>query len=270
MAAGDLDGDGKIEVAVTTTNTADDGAQVFVFSPNGKLFQPAGTSFPAWPRYNTAKGVGGDADTNGQGQNGYGCFGLNVGIAQGDAETPAEELVRSARRAVARTRSLGRGAVNLGKALLNVTSAARPLTERPGLDFSFSGLKTAVVVALRNHGPLDDQSRADAARGFEEAVVDTLVIKCRRALEHAGARTLVVAGGVGANRRLRARMLAMGERDGVRVVYPRAEFCTDNAAMIALLGHLRLAAGQADDLAIRARARWPMTELAPPSPGQRS
>ena len=141
----------------------------------------------------------------------------------------------------------------------------RPLTERPGLDFSFSGLKTAVVVALRKHGDLDDQSRADAARGFEEAVVDTLVIKCRRALAATGVRTLVIAGGVGANRRLRARMLAMGEREGVRVVYPRAEFCTDNAAMIALLGHLRLAAGQRDDLGIRARARWPMTDLAPPS-----
>ena len=143
----------------------------------------------------------------------------------------------------------------------------RPLTERPGLDFSFSGLKTAVVVALRNHGAnLDDQARADAARGFEEAVVDTLVIKCRRALEQTGAATLVVAGGVGANRRLRERMLAMGEREGARVVYPRAEFCTDNAAMIALLGELRLAAGQHDDFAIRARARWPMTELAPPAP----
>jgi N6-L-threonylcarbamoyladenine synthase len=74
-----------------------------------------------------------------------------------------------------------------------------------------------------------------------------------------------VAGGVGANRRLRARMLAMGDREGVRVVYPRVEFCTDNAAMIALLGHLRLSAGQSDDLAIRARARWPMSELLPPS-----
>jgi len=139
----------------------------------------------------------------------------------------------------------------------------RPLTERPGLDFSFSGLKTAVVVALRDRD-LDDQARADAAQAFEEAVVETLVIKCRRALAATGARSLVVAGGVGANRRLRARMLAMGERDGVRVVYPRVEFCTDNAAMIALLGHLRLAAGQRDDLAIRARARWPMTELVPP------
>ncbi len=142
----------------------------------------------------------------------------------------------------------------------------RPLTERPGLDFSFSGLKTAVVVALRNHGSLDPQARADAARGFEEAVVDTLVIKCRRAIEATGAATLVVAGGVGANRRLRARMLAMGERQGVRVVYPRAEFCTDNAAMIALLGELRLAAGERDDFSIRARARWPMTDLVPPAP----
>jgi len=141
----------------------------------------------------------------------------------------------------------------------------RPLTERPGLDFSFSGLKTAVVVALRKHGALDDQGRADAARGFEEAVVDTLVIKCRRALEVTGVRSLIVAGGVGANRRLRARMLAMGERDGVRVVYPRPEFCTDNAAMIALLGQLRLAKGQHDDLAIRARARWSMSDLSPPS-----
>lgn len=139
----------------------------------------------------------------------------------------------------------------------------RPLTERPGLDFSFSGLKTAVVVALRDR-VLDEQTRADAARAFEEAVVDTLVIKCRRALEAGDVGTLVVAGGVGANRRLRARMLAMGEREGVRVVYPRAEFCTDNAAMIALLGELRLAAGEHDDLAIRARARWPMTELGPP------
>jgi N6-L-threonylcarbamoyladenine synthase len=142
----------------------------------------------------------------------------------------------------------------------------RPLTERPGLDFSFSGLKTAVVVALRDR-VLDEQTRADAARAFEEAVVDTLVTKCARALEATGARTLVVAGGVGANRRLRARVRAMGERAGVRVVYPRVEFCTDNAAMIALLGELRLSAGQHDGLALRARARWPMTELGPPAGG---
>jgi len=141
----------------------------------------------------------------------------------------------------------------------------RPMTERPGLDFSFSGLKTAVVVALRGRA-LDDQTRADAALAFEEAVVDTLVVKSRRAMEATDARTLVVAGGVGANRRLRARMLAMGERQGVRVAYPRAEFCTDNGAMIALLGHLRLSAGERGNLAIAARARWSMTELVPPAP----
>ena len=145
----------------------------------------------------------------------------------------------------------------------------RPMTERPGLDFSFSGLKTAVVVALRGR-TLDDRTRADAALAFEEAVVDTLVMKSKRAIEATDARTLVVAGGVGANRRLRARMLAMGERHGVRVAYPRPEFCTDNAAMIALLGHLRLSAGQRGDLAISARARWSMSELVPPAAGLQS
>jgi N6-L-threonylcarbamoyladenine synthase len=140
----------------------------------------------------------------------------------------------------------------------------RPLTERPGLDFSFSGLKTAVVVALRGRD-LDPETRADAAREFEEAVVDTLLIKAERAIELTGTATLVVAGGVGANHRLRMRMLAMGERLGVRVVYPRSEFCTDNAAMIALLGYLRLSGGERDQLSIRARARWPMTELVPPA-----
>jgi hypothetical protein len=92
MAAGDLDGDGKIEVVVTTTNTADKASQVFTFSPDGKLFQPAGVSWPAWPRYNTRAGSGGDADTNGQGQHGYGCFGLNVGIANID-DDPQQEIV---------------------------------------------------------------------------------------------------------------------------------------------------------------------------------
>ena len=139
----------------------------------------------------------------------------------------------------------------------------RPLTERPGLDFSFSGLKTAVIVALRDR-VLDEQTRADAALAFEDAVADTLIVKCERALEQTGAQTLVVAGGVGANRRLREGMRALGQRLGVRVAYPRPEFCTDNAAMIALLGCLRLGAGQHDDLAIRVRARWPMSELRPP------
>jgi len=92
MAAGDLDGDGRIEVAVTTTNTKENGAQVFVFAPDGKLFQPAGTSFPAWPRYNTRAGEGGDSDTNGQGQQGYGCFGLNVGIGNVDDDAQQEVI----------------------------------------------------------------------------------------------------------------------------------------------------------------------------------
>jgi N6-L-threonylcarbamoyladenine synthase len=139
----------------------------------------------------------------------------------------------------------------------------RPLTERSGLDFSFSGLKTAVIVALRDR-ELDERTRADAALAFEEAVAETLTIKCERAIEQTGAQTLIVAGGVGANRRLRAGLLALGQRLGVRVAFPRPEFCTDNAAMIALLGSLRLAAGEQDDLAIRARARWPMSQLTPP------
>jgi N6-L-threonylcarbamoyladenine synthase len=139
----------------------------------------------------------------------------------------------------------------------------RPLTERPGLDFSFSGLKTAVVVAIRDR-ELDDSTRADVAHAFEEAVVETLAIKCERALEATGAQTLVVAGGVGANQRLRARVRELGKDLGVQVFYPRPEFCTDNAAMVALAGCLRLEAGQRDDLGVRARARWPISELAPP------
>ncbi len=93
MAAADLDGDGQIEVVVTTTNTSDTGSQVFVFSPNGKLYQPAGTSFQAWPRYNTRAGLGGDTDTNGIGQTGYGCYGLNVGIGNIDDDAQQEIIV---------------------------------------------------------------------------------------------------------------------------------------------------------------------------------
>ncbi|PZN28321.1 MAG: tRNA (adenosine(37)-N6)-threonylcarbamoyltransferase complex transferase subunit TsaD, partial [Proteobacteria bacterium] len=103
----------------------------------------------------------------------------------------------------------------------------RPMLDRPGLDFSFSGLKTAVVVAVRGltagGGELDFQVRADLAREFEEAVVETLAVKCMRALEQTGHDTLVVAGGVGANRRLREALSALGARRGVRVLYPRPE-----------------------------------------------
>lgn len=139
----------------------------------------------------------------------------------------------------------------------------RPMLDRPGLDFSFSGLKTAVVVAVRGL-TLDDAARADVARGFEDAMVDTLVTKSMRALRATGLATLVVAGGVGANRRLRAALAKSAAAAGVRVVFPRPEFCTDNAAMIALAGHHRLAAGEREGLAVRAQARWPLDELRPP------
>src|ERR1700733_15119139 len=116
----------------------------------------------------------------------------------------------------------------------------RPMLDRPGLNFSFSGLKTAALVALRGR-VLDDQIRADVARGFQEAVVDTLAEKSRRALRATGHRRLVVAGGVGANRKLRERLAAVALESGAKLYFPRAEFCTDNGAMIALAGCLRLA-----------------------------
>ncbi len=144
----------------------------------------------------------------------------------------------------------------------------RPMLDRPGLDFSFSGLKTAVVTTLRQLQQggiiLDEQTRADVASSFQQAVVETLAAKCVRALKQTGTRTLVVAGGVGANRVLRARLTAMGTQLGFTVRYPRPEFCTDNAAMIAYVGCQRLMAGEQDDLSIRAVARWPMDSLKAP------
>lgn len=139
----------------------------------------------------------------------------------------------------------------------------RPMLDRPGLDFSFSGLKTSVVVALRDQA-LDDQMRADAAYEFQQAVVETLVAKCELALRQTQLRTLVVAGGVGANVALRRELMALGARRGVQVLYPRPAFCTDNAAMIAYAGAQRLAAGAAEDLKIRATARWPLDTLRAP------
>jgi N6-L-threonylcarbamoyladenine synthase len=139
---------------------------------------------------------------------------------------------------------------------------SRPMTDRPGLDFSFSGLKTQVMLAWQ----ASDQSpetRADLARGFEDAVVETLAIKCDRALEQTGARTLVVAGGVGANTRLRARLHALAEKRGGRACFPRAEFCTDNGAMIAFAGALRLRAGQHEAAIVTVQPRWDMASLPP-------
>jgi N6-L-threonylcarbamoyladenine synthase len=139
----------------------------------------------------------------------------------------------------------------------------RPMLDRPGLDFSFSGLKTAVVVAVRGK-EITPELRCDVAHAFQEAVVETLAVKCERALKQTGARTLVVAGGVGANKRLRERLSQMGAARGVLVKYPRPEFCTDNAAMIAYAGYRRLIAGQHDDLRIQATARWPLDTLQAP------
>ncbi len=137
---------------------------------------------------------------------------------------------------------------------------SRPMTDRPGLDFSFSGLKTQVLLAWQKSDQ-GEQTRADIARAFEEAIVDTLIIKCRRALEATGARRLVIAGGVGANRRLRAELAAAGEQDGFRVYFPRLAFCTDNGAMIALAGAIRLAGGQHQDETVQVRPRWDLQSL---------
>ena len=137
---------------------------------------------------------------------------------------------------------------------------SRPMINRPGLDFSFSGLKTQVLLAWQKSDQ-SAQTRADVARAFEEAIVDTLIIKCRRALEATGAQRLVIAGGVGANRRLRADLAAAGEHDGFRVYFPRLAFCTDNGAMIALAGAIRLASGQYQDATIQVRPRWDLQSL---------
>jgi N6-L-threonylcarbamoyladenine synthase len=144
---------------------------------------------------------------------------------------------------------------------------SRPMTDRPGLDFSFSGLKTQVMLAWRDSDQ-SDATRADIARGFEDAAVDTLAIKCGRALEVAGCRTLVVAGGVGANRRLRARLQEQAAASGGRVCFPPMELCTDNGAMIAFAGALRLEAGQHDDAAIHVTPRWNMEDLNALAPAQ--
>ena len=137
---------------------------------------------------------------------------------------------------------------------------SRPMTDRPGLDFSFSGLKTQVLLAWRG-SDRSEQTRADVARGFEEAIVETLAIKCRRALASTGYTRLVVSGGVGANKRLRAQLAEAGQREGFSAYFPRLAFCTDNGAMIALAGSIRLAAGQTTGPEIRVQPRWDLQTL---------
>lgn len=135
----------------------------------------------------------------------------------------------------------------------------RPMTDRPGLDFSFSGLKTSALNALQ---AVEEGRRADVAYAFEQAVVETLAIKCRRALRQTGLKRLVIAGGVGANQRLRERMSELAAAEGAEVYYPRLEFCTDNGAMIAYAGAVRLKAGQVDaGLGFRAHPRWSLENL---------
>ncbi len=141
-------------------------------------------------------------------------------------------------------------------------SFPRPMTNKPGLDFSFSGLKTHTRNLWIN-GEQDETTQADIAAGFQEAVVDTLVIKCRRAMQHTRAQQLVVAGGVGANLALRQTLQQAGKKYGWKVSYPRLEFCTDNGAMIAFAGCQRLLAGQHTGLGLQAFARWPLDQLPP-------
>ena len=136
----------------------------------------------------------------------------------------------------------------------------RPMTDRPGLDFSFSGLKTFAANTIRAN-PDDDQTRADIARAFEDAVVDTLSIKCKRALDQTGFKRLVIAGGVSANRTLREQMAIMMQKRGGEVFYARPEFCTDNGAMIAYAGMVRLKGGTRGELSVSVRPRWPLAEL---------
>lgn len=143
----------------------------------------------------------------------------------------------------------------------------RPMVDRPGLDFSFSGLKTATLTAVTAHaqanGLPDDQTCADIAHAFQAAVVDTLVIKCKRALEQTGMKTLVIAGGVSANKKLREELETQLAKIGAGVFYARHEFCTDNGAMIAYAGCQRLLAGQQESLAVNVKARWPLNTLTP-------
>nr|WP_024966816.1 tRNA (adenosine(37)-N6)-threonylcarbamoyltransferase complex transferase subunit TsaD [Pantoea sp. IMH] len=138
----------------------------------------------------------------------------------------------------------------------------RPMTDRPGLDFSFSGLKTFAANTIRNNSD-DEQTRADIARAFEDAVVDTLAIKCKRALEQTGFKRLVIAGGVSANRTLREKMAAVMKARGGEVFYARPEFCTDNGAMIAYAGMVRMKGGTRGELSVTVRPRWPLAELSP-------
>ena len=191
----------------------------------------------------------------------YALLGESVDDAAGEAFDKTAKLLdldypggpavaRAAARAEARNKQLG---------LESRFRFPRPMTDRPGLDFSFSGLKTFALNTVQQHSPLSDVDRDDIALAFEEAAVDTLVIKCRRAIKQADAPHLVIAGGVSANQRLRQQLESQLEGE---VYYAPPQLCTDNGAMIAYAGALRLQAQGGDSgFAISTRARWPLDEL---------
>ncbi len=137
----------------------------------------------------------------------------------------------------------------------------RPMADRPGLDFSFSGLKTAVLYLVHDLAPLDERTRADIAAAFQLAVAETLAIKCRRAIRQTGLKRLVAAGGVCANRTIRQHLKALCEEEGIELFLPSPAFCTDNGAMIAFAGYLRLASGERAPLAIEVKPRWSIETL---------
>ena len=136
----------------------------------------------------------------------------------------------------------------------------RPMTDKPGLDFSFSGLKTFTLNKINSEN-MDEQTRADIARAFVDAVVDTFVIKCKRAIDETGIRQLVVAGGVSANKQLQQALASMFEQEGGEVFFPRDEYCTDNGAMVAYAGYLRIERGQHDPLSFIAKPRWSLESI---------
>lgn len=145
----------------------------------------------------------------------------------------------------------------------------RPMADRPNLDFSFSGLKTHALLTFASTAKTR-QDKADIAKAFQEAVVDTLVIKCRRALKETGLTRLVVAGGVSANRSMRDKLQRIAREESFRVYFPRLEFCGDNGAMIAFAGYQRLLARQTEPAEISAFPRWPLSALVPLAPEQES
>ena len=193
----------------------------------------------------------------------YELLGESIDDAAGEAFDKAAKMLNLDYPGGPRIAALAEIARNSGQP--NPFRFPRPMTDRPGLDFSFSGLKTYMLNTVQEQsaqGTLSESMKGLIAQAFEEAVVDTLRIKCKRALEQTGIKTLVVAGGVGANKRLRASLQDMTKALGAQVAYARPEFCTDNGAMIAYVGCRRLLSGEQARREISVKARWPMTELA--------